>query len=151
MSIHSRSRCWMHYIWGTFGKEAVFTSDTSAAVEEFLFHYAAKKGIGMQSMSVNPDHIHALVDLPATCTSEQAGKLLKGASSYWINRHHLVDGKFSWERGYTVFSVSQSMVPVVTRYFRKQNVYHTEKSYREEYAQLLRVHGLAGRGWHGIR
>ena len=64
----------------------------------------------MKSNYVNPDHAHAVIDLPARYSIEEVLKLLKGASSHWIDANRIVAGKFTWGRGYGVFSVSHSRV-----------------------------------------
>ena len=45
---------------------------------------------------VNPDHVHALIDLPTGFSIEKVVQLLKGSSSHWVNSSELVTGKFAW-------------------------------------------------------
>jgi REP element-mobilizing transposase RayT len=59
---------------------------------------------------VNPEHVHTLIDLPAGLTIQDAFRLLKGASSHWINQNRIVKTKFRWGRGYGAFSAKQSML-----------------------------------------
>jgi REP-associated tyrosine transposase len=96
----------------------------------------------MRANHVNPEHVHALIDLPTNCSIEQVLKLLKGASSHWINQNRLVKGKFFWGRGYGVFSVSQSNVVQVSRYISMQDEHHRSKSFWEEYGSLVKRYGL---------
>jgi putative transposase len=69
---------------------------------------------------VNPDHVHALIDLPTAISIEKLVQLLKGSSSHWVNSNKLVTGKFAWGRGYAAFSVSHSNVDLVARYIADQ-------------------------------
>ena len=48
---------------------------------------------------VNPDHVHALIDLPTDLAIEDMMQLFKGSSSHWVNEQNLVAGKFGWGRG----------------------------------------------------
>jgi len=66
-------------------------------VSNFLTQYAESKGIHMKVNYVNPEHVHALVDMPTHYCIEEMLKLLKGASSHWINQNRLVRGKFFWD------------------------------------------------------
>jgi REP element-mobilizing transposase RayT len=106
--------------------------DTAAKVSGFLSQYAVEKGIYMKINHVNPDHVHALVDLPTGLSIEDVMQLLKGASSHWINESSLVPGKFGWGRGYGAFSVSQSGAAEVAKYIAGQEEHHRKKSFGEE-------------------
>ena len=52
---------------------------------------------------VNPDHVHALVDLPTGLSIEEMMQFLKGGSSHWLNQNRLVDSPFGWGRGTEFF------------------------------------------------
>jgi hypothetical protein len=72
-------------------------------------------------------------------------KLLKGASSHWINQNRIVPGKFAWGRGYGAFSVSQSGVDEVSKYIANQEEHHRKKPFAEEYERFIRAYGLEWR------
>ena len=99
----------------------------------------------MKSNYVNPDHAHAVIDLPTKYSIEKVLQLLKGASSHWINANRMVGGKFAWGRGYGAFSISHSNLDVVVRYIDNQEEHHRRKSFAEELSALVKVHGLE---WH---
>jgi REP element-mobilizing transposase RayT len=70
---------------------------------------------------VNPDHVHALIDLPTTLSVSKAVQLLKGSSSHWITKHEITPPEgFGWARGYGAFSVSPRDVDRVTRAVHRQ-------------------------------
>jgi hypothetical protein len=119
MSAQAYSRCWLHLIWATLSK-----------------------GIHMKVNYVNPEHLHALIDLPTRYSIEEVFKLLKGSSSYWINQNRLLRGKFFWGRGYGVFSVSQSNVDQVAQYIAGQKEHHQKRTFLEEYEDLVKRYGL---------
>src|SRR5512135_3315228 len=99
MSLHSYSRVWLHLTWATLERRPLLSRPAAAQASVFLTQYAAEKGIYMKINYVNPDHVHALVDLPTGLRIEEMMQLFKGASSHWINERNLVPGKFSWGRG----------------------------------------------------
>ncbi|HEY2680477.1 MAG TPA: transposase [Candidatus Udaeobacter sp.] len=94
---------------------------------------------------VNPDHVHALIDLPTALSIEKVVQLLKGSSSHWINSSDLLTGKFAWGRGYGAFSVSQSNVDQVAGYIADQEEHHRLKTFTEELREFIDRHGLR---WH---
>jgi putative transposase len=142
MSTHAYSRCWLHLIWGTLKREGMFAPPAAAKVSNFLTDYAKKNDIYMKINFVNTEHVHALIDLPTNQTIEQVVKLLKGASSHWINEQDLLKGKFVWGRGYGAFSVSQSGVDEVCAYIAGQAEHHRLKSFADEYERFVKVYGL---------
>ena len=50
--------------------------------------------------------------------------------------------RFAWQEGYGVFSVSISHVDATIAYIHNQREHHKRKSFEEEFAEILRLHGL---------
>ena len=49
---------------------------------------------------------------------------------------------FSWQGGYSVFSVSQSQVDIVVAYIKNQAEHHKKQSFRDEYLEFLRLYKI---------
>ncbi len=145
MSVHSYSRVWVHLVWATLERRPLLTKAAAAKLSAHLTHYAGQKGIYMKINFVNPDHVHALVDLPTGLSIEEMMRFLKGGSSHWINENNLVAGKFGWGRGYGIFSVSHSGVGDVANYIAQQEEHHRKKSYSDELKLFVERYGLK---WH---
>ena len=145
MSLHSYSRVWLHLVWATLERRPLLTRLSAVRVSEFLNEYAPTKGIYMKINYVNPDHVHALIDLPTNMAIEEVMKLLKGSSSHWINEQNLVPGKFGWGRGYGVFSVSESAVGEVAAYIANQEEHHRKRSFMDEFKLFVERYGLEWR------
>ena len=142
MSLHSYSRIWLHLVWTTLNRERLLNPAAAAKLSGFLDEYAKSKGIYLKINFVNPEHVHALIDLPTGKPVEEVMQLFKGASSHWVNEQGLVAGKFSWGRGYGCFSVSQSNVADVAKYIADQAEHHRVKSFAEEFRAFVEKHGL---------
>jgi REP element-mobilizing transposase RayT len=89
-----------------------------------------------------PDHVHALVSLPATMTISTAAQKLKANSSRWISE--AAGMRFAWQEGYSAFSVSISQMDTVARYIQNQAEHHKKRSFDEELTRLLRLHRIEG-------
>ena len=94
VSLHSYSRVWVHVVWATLERRPLLFNTAARKVSVHLTEYAGKKGIYVKINYVNPDHVHALVDLPTSLSIEEMMQLFKGESSHWINQNGLVPGKF---------------------------------------------------------
>src|SRR5690349_13598096 len=99
MSLHSYSRVWIHLVWSTIERRPLLSKNAAAQLSSYLREYAGQKGIYMKINYVNPEHVHALVDLPTNLAIEDMMQLFKGSSSHWINEEEFVPGKFGWGRG----------------------------------------------------
>src|SRR6266478_4173746 len=145
MSLHSYSRVWLHVFWATLERQPLLSKPAAAKLSSQLSKYASEKGIYTKINFVNPDHVHLLMDLPTSLSIEEAMQLLKGGSSHWINESRLIHGKFSWGRGYGIFSVSHSGVGEVARYIANQEEHHRKKSFAEEFKLFVKRYELQ---WH---
>ena len=142
MSLHSYSRCWIHLVWTTLKREKLLPKDARRRISRYLYDYAKSKSIPMEINFVNADHVHVLIDLPSGMPIDEAAKLLKGASSHWINQERITPAKFAWARGYGAFSVSPSHLKRLQEYIEGQEEHHRTRSFRQEYTRILGAYGL---------
>jgi putative transposase len=126
-------------------RRPILSKPAAAKVSAYLSEYASEKGIYMKINYVNPDHVHALVDLPSGLAIDEMMQFLKGGSSHWINQGHLLAGKFAWGRGYGAFSVSHSGVEEVAKYIAGQEEHHRKRGFSEELKLFVERYGL---NWH---
>lgn len=88
------------------------------------------------------DHVHLLLKLkPTHCLSDFV-RVIKANSSKWINDEALIDARFAWQEGYSVFTVSQSQVETVRTYLQRQEEHHATASFKDELRGLCEKHGV---------
>lgn len=142
MSIHSYSKILLHIIWGTLNREKLINKKIKQELELYIKNYCKQLSVHLIEVYVNPDHVHMLIDLPTTITVEEFVKRIKGSLSHYINKERLTPTKFSWGRGYAVFSVSESNKQKVIDYIRNQEEHHRKKSFEEEVDLFLNKYGI---------
>ena len=140
--LHSYTRIFVHLIWGTKNRQKFLTKPLRPSIEGHFITYARDNQIMVDTLGVQPEHVHLLLMLRSNQTVENVVKLLKGESSHWINSENLIRPKFSWQRGYGAFSVSPSKVDQVRAYIKNQDEHHRIKSFSEEYGGFLRSVGF---------
>jgi len=123
----------------------MLTKPAAAKASKFLKEYSLEKNIYLKINFFNPEHVHALIDLPTNRSIEEVVKLFKGSSSHWINENKLLRGRFAWGRGYGAFSVSHSDVDRVAAYIAQQEKHHQRRTFREEFKLFVKRYGLE---WH---
>jgi putative transposase len=107
MSVHSYSRCWVHLIWGTLKRERLLNKKAAAGLSRYLAEYADQQGVHMKINFVNPDHVHALIDLPTGFSIEKVVQLLKGSSSHWVNSSEIITGNLPGAEAMARYIASQ--------------------------------------------
>src|SRR5947207_1944006 len=101
MPLHSYTRCWLHMVCATLDRRPLLSKPAAAKLSGYLMSYASEKAFYMKINFVNADHVHVLVDLPASRAIDEVAQLIKGSSSHWVNENNIGPGKFAWQRGYS--------------------------------------------------
>lgn len=89
-----------------------------------------------------PDHLHLLVGLRPDAVLSDLVRDVKAGSSKFINEKRWVIGRFSWQEEFGAFSYSRSQLGTVIRYIENQQKHHAQKSFRDEYMELLAKFGV---------
>lgn len=142
---------WMHFVWATKKRARIISKDLMERLFPHFKKYGSENNIYVDAVSGDMEHVHLLIGSMPTQAPSEIANLLKGESSHWINRSEIIRGKFAWQRGFSVFSVSQSQIGKVRRYIRNQEEHHRTATFKEELDGLLKLHGLpvrpdSGRG-----
>ena len=69
-------------------------------------------------------------------------QLIKGESSYWINKQNILKEKFEWQDEYFAVSVSESLVDRVRNYIKNQESHHAHKTWKDEYNEFIEKYGF---------
>jgi len=120
----------MHIVFST--KERRKTIPTQ--MKERLWAYTAgicqHQKIFVHAIGGMEDHIHMLLQFPATLMVADAIGEIKANSSRWMSREI---GRFVWQQGYGGFGVGKSNIAAVVRYIRNQEQHHRRITFEEEF------------------
>ena len=98
---------------------------------------AKEKGIYIDFINGYSDHCHCLISLGADQNIQKIMQLIKGESSFWINKNRLTKEKFEWQDEYFAVSVSESIIDKVRDYIKNQETHHKKKTFQEEYDDFI--------------
>ncbi len=101
---------------------------------------ARRNQIAALAIGGTPNHVHMLIDLPATMPIAKAVQLIKGGSSKWL--HDTTGTRFEWQDGYGAFTVSVSHKAATVHYILGQAEHHRRHDYQEEFRAFLKKHGI---------
>ncbi|MDQ1161138.1 putative transposase [Chryseobacterium sp. SORGH_AS 447] len=103
---------------------------------------ASEKGIYIDMVNGFSDHCHCLISLGSNQNIEKVVQLIKGESSFWINKNQLTPEKFAWQDEYFAVSISESMLEPVRNYIRNQEIHHTKQTFEQEYLRFKEKYGF---------
>jgi REP element-mobilizing transposase RayT len=136
-------KVYVHFIWSTKDRKPLLaTREIRQALWEHMRENAKKKGIHLDFVNGYIDHCHCLISLGVEQTMSKVMQLIKGESSYWINKHQFCKIKFEWQDNYFAVSVSESILEKVRDYIKNQEAHHQKKTFQEEYDELMAKFGF---------
>ena len=136
-------KVYIHFVWSTKNRKPLLNSKgLRLQVWNHIRENAALKGIYVDFISGYSDHCHCLISLNADQTIQKTMQLIKGESSYWINKNNLTREKFEWQGEYYAVSVSESVLNRVREYIKNQEAHHSKKSFQEEYEEFIKKYGF---------
>ena len=131
-------RVWLHFVWSTKNRHPYLTDEIRTKVFAHIRENARAKGIYIDFINGWVDHVHRLISLGTDQTIEKIIQLIKGESSFWINKNKLTKTKFEWQDEYFVVSVNEGSLDRVRNYISKQEEHHKNVSFDEEFENFLR-------------
>ena len=136
-------KVYIHFVWSTKNREPFLsTKEIRQTVWEHMRENAFKKGIHLDFINGYSDHCHCLISMGAEQTMSKVMQLIKGESSFWINKQGLTKDKFEWQDEYFAIAVSESRINIVREYIKNQEEHHSRKTYKEEYDEYIEKYGF---------
>ncbi len=130
-----------HLVFGTKARTPLIVSAWRGRLHAFLGGSINTLGGIAEIVGGVADHVHLLVGLRATHRLADVLREIKSVSSAWVHRE-IGEATFAWQEGYGAFSVSASMLESVCSYIKHQEEHHRQRSFREEYVELLKRSGV---------
>ena len=115
-----------HFVWKTKYGYRVLLGDVGLRLRTLLKQIAAEKGIVVVKGHIRPDHVHMLISAPAYLSPSKIAQLLKGKSSYRLQKEFpelrkRYWGMHLWSRGYFCATVGAITEDQVKAYIENQD------------------------------
>ncbi len=129
---------YIHFVWSTKSRVPFLDSpELRIKVWNHIRENAKEKGIFVDFVNGYSDHCHCLVSIGSDQTIQKVMQMIKGESSYWINKNNLTKEKFQWQDEYFAVAVSESAIQNVRDYIKNQEQHHSKKSFQQEYDDFI--------------
>src|ERR1700712_712920 len=103
----------IHFIWSTKNRQPIISASLKPLLLAHIKANSKLKNIFIDTLNCVEDHIHLLISLGTEQTISKVAMLIKGESSFWVNKQKLLNQKFEWQDEYIALSVSESGVDKV--------------------------------------
>lgn len=121
-------KVWIHFVWSTKNRFPYLTDNIRTQVFDHIYTNARSKGILLDTIGGYVDHMHTLVLLRNNQTISRTVQLMKGESSFWVNKNKLTEETFEWQNDYYVESVDEARLNTLRKYITNQEDHHRPKS-----------------------
>ena len=135
-------KVWIHFVWSTKNREPFLRDEIRPKVFGHIRENAKEKNIHLDFINGYTDHVHCLISLGTDQTLEKIMQLVKGESSFWINKNRLCKTKFGWQDEYFAVGVCESMLENARKYIANQETHHRTKSFDDEFEDFLKRAGF---------
>ena len=131
-----------HIIFSTKDRRPFITNLYATRLYDYIG--GTIRGLGGISLELNgtEDHVHVLAKLRPDKALSDVLRELKANASGWMHDVFPDLDKFSWQRGYGAFTVSQSNVDEVRGYIANQKEHHKKITFRDEFIQFLKANQI---------
>ena len=138
----SLSQIYVHLIFSTKYRLPYITKNIKGQLNAYII--GILKEYDCPSIQTNgvEDHIHILFRLSKNIALAKIVEHVKKNSSKWMKQVEGGHKFFRWQIGYAAFSVSSSVVPIVSNYIAKQEEHHKKKNLKEEVEEFLEAYDV---------
>ncbi|MBO6587024.1 MAG: IS200/IS605 family transposase [Gracilimonas sp.] len=126
------NQVWVHAVWSTKDRLPLLKRYFRGELNIYIKENSLEWGIQVDVVNGMQDHLHVLFKLPTTLSVAEVIKQMKGSSSRWVNENYYPSGKFEWQQGYGVFSVSMNDINRIRNYIYNQELHHQNRSFQDE-------------------
>lgn len=126
-----------HVVFATKHREPIISRELKPVLLKHIKDNARAKSINLESINCVADHMHLLVNMAPDQSIAKIVNLLKGESSFWVNKQGLIADKFEWQHEYFAISVNPKQINRVRDYIEKQEERHSDETFKREFEEFM--------------
>ncbi len=135
-------KVWVHLVFTTKYRTPFLEKNIRDDVFQHIKKNCEEKAIYLDAIGGYSEHVHCLIALGKEQTIANIMQLIKGESSFWINKNKLTVKRFSWQDDYYAVSVSPYKVITVRNYIRRQEEHHNKQNFMNELRAFVKKEGF---------
>ena len=138
----SLSKILLHAVFSTKNRTKLILSEFENELHAYIASICRAHKSNAYKVGGTENHIHIACSLPRTITVAKLLEEIKKSSSKWIKDKSPRCSLFSWQAGYSVFSLGQSQLNNLIKYIEKQKEHHKSTTYKEELIEILKKYEI---------
>src|SRR2546430_2481461 len=103
----NKLRLYIHFVWATWDRVPFITPAIERDMYRYIQSVCQKLNCDVLALNGLPDHVHLMVQFPATLTIADLMEAVKGSSSRFANENLKLEEHFKWQGHYGAFTVSR--------------------------------------------
>jgi putative transposase len=135
-------RILVHCVWTTKNRIPFLRDEIREKVISHIRENSLRKGIYIDHINGYYQHLHALISLGGKQDISDVMQLIKGESSFWINKNKLTRLRFEWQDDFYSVSIGISQLYTLRQYIRNQPGHHAVVSFEEELKKIIEEYQL---------
>lgn len=129
-------------VFSTKNRERTLSEGKREELFKYISRVLANKKCHLYQINGVEDHIHILTHLHPSVALADLVKDIKLSTSKFIKEKSLFTNFRGWQGGYGAFTYSVDSKSILINYIINQAEHHRKKTFREEYLELLKEHGV---------
>lgn len=131
-----------HLVFSTKHREPFISEELETRLHPFLGGIVRDHRCTPIAINGMADHVHLLVRYRSDLSHSDLVRHAKFRSTNWVRAEFSELKRFAWQEGGGGFTVSKSLVARVESYIQNQKEHHRTLTFKEEFLELLRLHGV---------
>ena len=132
------TKIYIHIVFSVKGRQRLIPKQHKVELHQYIAGIINNKKQKLMQINAMPDHIHILVGMAPDVAISDWVRDIKGSTTRFINRKRWIPEQFTWQEGFGAFSYSYSQVDDVATYIKNQEKHHANKTFEDEYLELLK-------------
>ncbi len=129
-------------VFCTYNNELTLTESDQENLYKYIWGILKNKKCHLYRIGGMEDHIHIITHVHPAVAIAYLIKDVKLASSDFIKAENIFPGFNGWQDGYGAFTYSISAKDNLIEYVKNQKEHHRKVSFKDEYVNLLKEHGI---------
>ena len=131
-----------HIVFGTYKHERTMQGDRKEELYKYITGILTNKKCHLYRINGMEEHLHIVTHIHPTVALSDIVKDIKLSSSVWIKDNNIFRNFNGWQEGYGAFTYSIKEKDRLIEYVKNQHLHHLKTTFREEYIDLLKEHGI---------
>lgn len=120
-------RLYYHLVWATKERQPLIIPARESQLYSYIIGKADSLGCIIHSIGGIEDHLHLVTSVPPSLSIADFVKHIKGSSAHKFNQDSPpTSAKFSWQRGYGIFSLGGKQLDEAIAYVSNQKQHHSQ-------------------------